>query len=482
MLGTFVPKDAQVEALRRSLDHYERFRNHLGFDGFAYFMEQGLGKTGTSYADFLRFVEMGKVQRMVVFCPNSFKGGWVEEAEKWGMNVQPYIYTPENAKYISSAIRKGFDKPPVLIVNYEASRTEAARDLIGQFGAERRVFGVADESIQLKDFDSQQTKSVLDLGKSMAITRILSGKPTTQGPHDLWAPLRFAKQLNGQMFHPFKTAFCRMGGFKNKQVVGVQNEDILAMRIDPHIFRATKDEWTDLPPKIYTMRDYVMTPEMKSMYKQMEDEFILWFGDGENVSVDQAITKYIKLAQIQCGFIKDEDGKVHMLVSPDKNPRIKLLREIIEDEIVGKVTVVYRHRVVFDILMEAFSKYNPSFIRGQMSSTEIEDQKRIFNNDPRSRIMFLQTKAAKYGHTLLGLPNREDHCSSQIFFENTYSLDDRSQIEDRSHRYGQLGEVMSYFDLIGTSLDRSAVKALQRKEDIFQAIFQLIGRRPLGST
>jgi hypothetical protein len=80
------------------------------------------------------------------------------------------------------------------------------------------------------------------------------------------------------------------------------------------------------------------------------------------------------------------------------------------------------------------------------------------------------------------LPNREDHCSSQIFFENTYSLDDRSQIEDRSHRYGQLGEVMSYFDLIGTSLDRSAVKALQRKEDIFQAIFQLIGRRPLGST
>lgn len=481
MLGRFVPKDAQVEALRRSLDHYNRFRNHLGFDGFGYFMEQGLGKTGTSYADFLRFFDMGITQRMVVFCPNSFKGGWVEEVEKWGMNINPIIYTPDNAKYIYSAIRKGFTKPTALLVNYESARTETARDLVRKFGEDRRIFGVADESIQLKDPDSAQTKSILDMGKSMAITRVLSGKPTTQGPHDLWAQMRFAKQLNGYTYYPFKSAFCKKGGFKGKQVVGVMNEDILAARIDPHVFRATKAEWTDLPPKVYTMRDYVMTPEMNAMYKQMEQEFVLWLNENEYVSVDMAITKYIKLAQIQCGFIKDEEGKIHMLVPPDKNPRVKLLREVIEDEVVGKVTVVYRHRVVFDILMDAFAKYNPTYIRGQMSPTEIEDQKRIFNNDPRSRIMFLQTKAAKYGHTLLGLPQREDHCSTQIFFENTYSLDDRSQIEDRSHRYGQLGESMSYFDLIGTPLDRAAVKALQLKEDLFQAIFSLVGRRPLAT-
>jgi len=283
------------------------------------------------------------------------------------------------------------------------------------------------------------------------------------------------KQLEGFMFHPFKNAFCRMGGFKMKQVLGAQNEDVLSERIDPHVFRALKTDWTDLPPKIYTHREYDMTPEMKAMYRQMEEEFVLWL-QNETVTVDAAITKYIKLAQIQCGFIIDEDGKTHMLVPPERNPRLRVLKEIIEDEIVGKVTVVYNNKVVFDILMEALAKYNPSYIRGQMTSEGLTEQKRIFNNDPNSRVMLLQTKAAKYGHTLLGLPERENHCSTQIFFQNTYSLDDRSQIEDRSHRYGQLGRSMAYIDLVGTPLDRNAVRALQRKEDVFQSVFSLLRR------
>lgn len=468
-------KGAQRAAIVASSDHYDRFRADDGSDGFGFWMEQGLGKTRTTLADFSEFVAREKVQRMVVFCPNSFKGGWSEEIEKWGMNIEPLIYSPDNEKYVRAAMRRGFSKPPALIMNYEAVRGEKAQSLLRDFSEGRNVYGAADESIQIKDPDSAQTKAVLEMGKMFRITRTLSGKPQTQGPHDLWAQMRFMKQLNGFKFYPFKNAFCRMGGFKMKQVLGSQNEDVLAERIDPHVFRATKADWTDLPPKVYTHREYEMTPEMKAMYRQMEDDFVLWLQD-ETVSVDAAITKYIKLAQIQCGFIIDEDGKVHQLVSHDRNPRLRALRDIIENEIVGKVTVVYNNRVVFDMLMEAFAKYNPSYIRGQMDPAGITEQKRIFNEDPTSRIMFLQTKAAKYGHTLLGLPDRENHCSTQIFFQNTYSLDDRSQIEDRSHRYGQLGESMSYIDIIGTALDRDAVKALQRKESVFQSVFSLLRR------
>lgn len=464
----FEPKGAQSEALRRS----------KGKRGFGYFMEQGLGKTSTTYQDFLDHALDYDLTRMVVIAPNSFKGGWADEASKFSFPVTPLVFESGNDSYLRSTIRRGFNTRPCLIVNYEAVRSQSTRDLIRHFVGDRRGYIVADESIKLKDPSSDQTKAALEIAKEFEFSRVLSGKPMAQGPHDLWAQMRFAKQLNGKSYYPFKTAFCKMGGFKMKQVTGAQNEDILAELINPHVFRATKAEWTDLPPKVYTMREYRLTPAMQSMYNQMEEDFVLWLSGNENVSVDAAITKYIKLAQIQAGFIIDEEGKTRTLVEPSKNPRLNVLEEIIRDEVVGKVSVVYNHKVVRPMLYERFSRFNPTHISGGMTTQEIEDNKRKFNEDPTCRIIFL-TKAAKYGHTLLGGPEVENHCSTQIFYENTYSLDDRSQIEDRSHRYGQLGDSMSYFDIIGTKLDRNAALALQRKESVFQAVFSQLGKRKL---
>lgn len=468
----FEPKGAQAAALKRS----------RGKKGFGYFMEQGLGKTGTTYQDFLDNALDYDLTRMVVIAPNSFKGGWAEEAQKFSFPITPIVAESGNISHLPSYFRRGFNTRPALIVNYEAIRYQSTQDLIRTFLGDRRGYLAADESIKLKDYQSDQTKAALEISKWFDFSRILSGKPMAQGPHDLWAQMRFIKQLDGFKYHPFKNAFCRMGGFKMKSVLGAQNEEILAERIDPHVFRATKAEWTDLPPKVYTHREYSMTPDQKKMYRQMEDEFVLMmsqFTGDENddpVAVDQAITKYIKLAQIQAGFIIDAEKRVHTLVEPSKNPRLNALEDIIRDEVVGKVSVVYNHKVVRPMLYERFAKYNPTHISGGMTPQEIEDNKRKFNNDPTCRIIFL-TKAAKYGHTLLGGPEPENHCSTQIFYENTYSLDDRSQIEDRSHRYGQLGESMSYYDIVGTPLDRDATRALQRKESVFQAVFQHIGKR-----
>lgn len=472
-MSNWKPYGAQTEALRRA----------KGRKGFGWFMEQGLGKTSTSYGDFLENVAEGNVDRMLTFCPNSFKGGWREEVEKWGFNVEPIVYEAGNPREYLARFRRGFSKPPNLIINYESARTDDAQQVIRAYIETNRGYAVADESIKLKDPKSAQTQAVLAAGQMFEYTRVLSGKPVTQGPHDLWAQMRFIKQLEGRMFYPFKTAFCKMGGFKMKQVVGAQNEDILAELIEPHVFRATKAEWTDLPSKSYTVREYTMTPAMKSMYRQMHDDFILWLNDEENVSVDAAITKYIKLAQIQCGFIIREDGTIVELVEPSKNPRLAALKEVIGDEIRGKVTIPYSNKYVFSQLSEALSKLGVTYIRGGMSPEEINEQKKLFNTRREYMVMLLQTEAAKYGHTLLGLPEPEYHCSTQVFYQNTYSLDSRSQIEDRSHRYGQLAgtegfqEMMSYFDLVGTPLDRDAVKALQRKESVFQAIFQHIRNR-----
>lgn len=454
----------------------EALKASKGRTGFAYFMEMGLGKTLVTYMDFLEHVAEREVTRMVVVCPNSFKGGWKDEAAKWGLKVDVHVYESGNIHMNNAFLKKKYDRPPVLVINYEAIRSHTAQMYIQRFIHDRNCWITFDESIQLKNNKAAQVKAALTLAKGFKFRRVLSGKPMTQGPHDYWGSIRAIDKTN-MNYYAWRTSFCRMGGYMQKQVVGAQNEDILAEIIRPHAFFATKAEWTDIPEKMYTQRGYKLTPEMDRMYRQMHNEFVLWIEENDYVSVDAAISKYIKLAQIQCGFIIREDGSIQELVDPDANPRVALLKEIIETELTGKVVIAYHHKYSLVMLSKALEKYFPANISGGMSEAEIRAEKDKFNNHANCRVMLAQIRASKYGHSLLGGTKPNDRCSTFMFFENTYSLDDRSQVEDRIHRHGQTQSCL-YIDLFGTDLDRRVNAALQRKENVYQNVLRAVKERP----
>lgn len=440
--------------------------------GFAYWMEMGLGKTFTALTEFEFLVHEGKATRMVVICPNSFKGGWVAEIEKQNIPVDPWVY--ESGANNEPFLKKIFTKPPVLIINYEAIRSESTQDYIKAFIFKRKAMIVFDESIQLKNNKAAQTKAALLLAKEFKYARILSGKPMTQGPHDLWGQMRAIGELNQYNFYAFRGMFCRMGGYLNKKVLGAQNEHILASLIDPHVFRATKEEWTDLPPKTWTTRDVQMGDKQRHQYRTMEKDFVTWLSEEEVVTVDMAITKHIKLAQIQFGFLIDEEGKINELVEPSANPRINAIKDMLENEVTGKAVVVYHHRYAGQVLFSQLHEYDPAMIKGGMEDAEISGARYHFNEDASCRVILIQTTAGRYGHTLIGSDNG-GRCNTMIFAENTWSLDTRSQLEDRIHRIGQVGTCL-YVDMVGSSLDRRIVQALQMKQSVFDAVMQHIGR------
>lgn len=459
--------EVQKEALRRS----------AGRRGFGYFMEMGLGKTLTAQSDFLNQVDTGNSDRGLVVCPNSFKGGWVEDTNKHKLGINQCVWD-SGSTHMAAWLRRDSNAPRQLIINYEAIRSPDVMRFLELYFKDRAVFTSFDESIQLKQYDSQQTLAGIEVGKMSRFIRMLSGKPTSQGPHDLWGQLRAMRELQGVNYFAFKGRYTTSGGFRGKKVTGVKNEDQLQQLLEPLAFYAKKEDWSDIPPKLFTQREYKMTKEMQSMFDSMYNEFVLWFSDDEFVEVDAAITKYIKLAQIQAGFIIDETGKVHELVAPKNNPRIKLLRDIVDNEVVGKTLVPYVFKYTRETLMTAFADLNPAYIKGGMTSEEIEHQKRRFNEDPNCRIMFLQTRASKYGHTLLGGAEPQNRCSTMVFYENTYSLDDRSQIEDRNNRWGQTADHCLYVDLVGTIVDGNMTKSLAEKEDLFQTVFNPLRTRP----
>jgi SNF2 family DNA or RNA helicase len=455
-----------------------------GKPGVGFFMEQGLGKTLTALAEFSAYqpwrredgldYNPNRADRMIVVCPNSFKKGWVEEIEKHGFRYISMIYRSSQKTDAGKFLAlQGQNSPPVLIINYEAIRRLDVLKAVRLWASKGKTYLAVDESIQIKGHRSRQTKALHALAAVCAWRRILTGRPQSQGPHDLWGQLRVIGLFPDTNFYAFRGAFCVMGGWQMKEVVRAQNEEILARMMAPVVFYAKKKDWLpELPRKDATIREYKMTGEQKKQYDQMESSFLLYLENNKAITVDVAIAKFEKLAQIQTGFIYDEDGTVHQLVEPDHNPRLKLLEQILSEEIEGKVCIVYRHRPVFDILKNLFGTAEVAWIKGGMHPQEVEAHKSAFNTNQKCRVILLQAEASKYGHTLLGGPGPDDKCRTMVFFENSYSADTRDQIEDRIHRRGQTGERVLYIDFSGSDLDRRIVKALQRKDELYKSVFK----------
>jgi SNF2 family DNA or RNA helicase len=441
--------------------------------GVGWFLEQGLGKTLCALAEFEGYTLTGEADRMIVICPNTFKEGWIDEIEKHGFQFDAHVFQSSKKKKAAEFINlKGRNRAPVFILNYEALRMPNVLKAMTMWAERGRTYLVIDESIQIKGNRSEQTKAVHRLTPVCTWVRCLTGRPQTQGPQDLWGQLRAIGLFEGRNFYAFRGAFCVMGGWQMKAVVDAKNTEQLALIMKPVVFQAKKKDWLpSLPRKDFTIRDYQMSTEQLRQYASMEHDFLLAIEQGY-VTVDVAIAKYEKLAQIQTGFIYDQSGDVHELVRPAENPRLKLLQQLLDEEVEGKVCIVYRHRPVLDLLIRALVSHDCAWIKGGMKPADVEDQKRRFNTDPHCRIILLQAEASKYGHTLLGGPGPDDLCRTMIFFENSYSADTRDQIEDRIHRRGQTGERVLYIDLSGSPLDRRIVKALQRKDALYRSVFK----------
>jgi SNF2 family DNA or RNA helicase len=442
-----------------------------GKPGVGWFMEQGLGKTLTALAEYGALHQAGAVDRMIVVCPNTFKQGWIDEMDKHGFRFHTHVFESSKKNSAANFLTGSYSLPPVLIVNYEAARMMNVLTALVRWAQAGKCYLAIDESIQIKGHKSAQTKAAHALAMTCRYVRLLTGRPQTQGPHDLWGQLRAIGLFRQQNFWAFRGMFCVMGGWEAKEVVAAQNTELLAEIMRPVVFQAKKKDWLpELPRKDMTIRDYRMSGAQKKQYDQMEEEFLVEIESGY-VTVDVAIAKYAKLAQIQTGFVYDEHHTAHQLVEPEDNPRLALLLQILE-ETEGKICVVYRHRPMLDFLCRALRKYDCAWISGGMKPEETSEQKARFNENPNCRIILLQSEASKYGHTLLGGPGPDDLCRTMVFFENSYSADTRDQIEDRIHRRGQTGERVLYIDLSGSDLDRRIVKALQRKDAMYKSVFK----------
>jgi len=480
------PREVQLEALRRSFYGYSLRNSKEGPEepvvlrpdlmpakGWGHLMEMRLGKTPTILNEFELFRQNHDFERLVVFSPNQYKEDWALEAEKYGSSVPLFPYYQTKLGKAQEAFRKakgalGF------VVNYEALQYDKTLQFLEEVLDERTLL-VGDESISIKNRQSLFFKGAMRVRQMVKVTRIATGLPMSQGPTDFYAQGRFIGMYNGLNFFAYRGRYCVMGGFKGKQVKGIKNEEQLQSEIEGSAFVAKRKDWgTQSGAEHYTVR-LDMAPEQVGPYNEMNKDLITMVenqrGELEEISAEQVVGKLMKMQQISSGFVYNERGEAIDIMDPEKTPKLKSLLWMLENEIEGKVVVPFHYTKSGDLLMRVLEKYNPAYILSQQAMKKMGldyvEEKARFNGDKNCRVVIGNLATMKYGHDLTG--QEGDRCATMFFFENNYSLDNRTQVEARNTTAFQ-DWTNVYLDPYCSQVEKRAIEALTSKRSLVEAV------------
>jgi len=454
------------------------FRDSWHRECYALFMEMGTGKSKIVVDTIALLQEVGEINTVLIVAPKGVFHNWVrkeipthlpDRIEHSVCAWQPNItqkYRDEFQAFINS------DKLKIFVMNVEAFSTpkgaETAAWFAKKFGEKGMM--VVDESTAIKNRKANRTKAIVAAGKFFTYKRLLTGSPVTKLPMDLFSQCLFLgdNYLGYPNYYAFQGRYAvvqrrSMGHRSFQQIVGFQRLDELNLKLDDFSSRVLKKECLDLPEKVYIRREVELTSEQKNLYRQMSKLALAQLQDGSLVSTNNVLTQIMRLQQICCGFVRDDDERTRELSSN----RVQELLNVCE-EIDGKAIIwaTYVHDI--EKICEVLSKeYGPDSFGAFYGATAQDERQRIVeefqNPDSPMRFFVGNSRTGGMGITLT-------EASTVIYYSNNYDLEIRVQSEDRAHRIGQKNNV-TYIDLVSPrTIDEKILTALQNKQNIASTV------------
>ena len=311
----------------------------------------GLGKTLLALTEFAGFARDKICTRMVVIAPNSFKSGWRTEIRKHGFDFDVHVYEASKHAKAVAWLEKGFTKPPVLIVNYEAARLDKTLELIEAFATRKPTVLVLDESDRAQEQSGQADQARPRHGAAVRPRPPAHRPADDAGAARPLGPAPGHRRLRPQLlrFPQHLLPHGRLAGAPDHRRAerGPAPGDHGAARLPGREGRVAREPAAeDLHHPDLRPRSQVGT-EIRTRWRPPSSSGS-GAAEGPRTAPSRsrvAIAQYQKLLQIQCGFVHDEGGIVNWLVEDKDNPRLALLDEVLEG-VTSKVAIVYSHRAV----------------------------------------------------------------------------------------------------------------------------------------
>ena len=439
---------------------------------YAYFMEMGTGKSKVLVDNMAMLYDKGKINGALIIAPKGVYRNWYSQEIPNHLashiDHKTVLWTALTSKTKDKEYQQLFKVDldlHILIMNVEAFSTKKGLEFATRFLNCHNSLVAVDESTTIKTPTAKRTKAILALGKLAKYRRILTGSPVTKSPLDLYTQCGFLDEelLGFGSYYSFRNRYAVMrnanfGGRRVQLIAGYQRLDELAKILKPFSDRVLKEDCLDLPEKTYIEREVELTSEQLQTYSTMKAAALASL-KGKRATAPHVLTQLMRLHQITCGHLKNDDDTITEL----KSNRVSSLLDLLE-EVEGKVIIWANY--VYDIkhIVAAIAKkYGEDSIVQYYGAIPSEMRQKYIETfqDPESKARFFvgNPQTGGYGITLTA-------ANTVVYYSNGYDLEKRLQSEDRAHRIGQK-KAVTYVDLITPkTVDEKIRKALRKKINI----------------
>lgn len=434
------------------------------------FMDVGTGKS-TVLANLVRY-KMNterEILRTVIFCPIVMTKTWKDEllastnipAEMIGV-----ICGDKNKrlKLLNN------DKIKVVLINYEATRSEEIDRVLNEFKPE---IVVLDESQMIKSRTSKTYKKIMKLSKHAKFKYILTATPIGNNAEDVWAQLMFldAGETYGSRFYDFKGKY-----FINKNEGWTSanafpswsfNESLIGEfkeRLTRNTITLEAKDCLDLPELVTAQIKVEMSPEQAKHYKEIKNDLITFIdenrAEGGVMVVKNALTKLLRLNGIISGFMTLEDGTIFRF---KQNPRIDALMGAVEGMAPHKVLIFAVFSANYEDIRKGLEKRKIEFVEitGEVSTKKKHDAvDKINDMSNKCRVCLIHPKSGGAGITLTA-------AKYSIFYSRGFSVTNDIQSRGRNYRVGSidLHDTIFHYDIVTPeTIDETILYSLMHKK------------------
>lgn len=471
---------------------------------YALFWEMGLGKSKLILDVASHLHSQGKINNLVVLAPNEVYQNWLSD------EVPAHLAAP----HIGMAFPKGNSDHDVMkqlifldpqyeptklrfmCISYDSIATLRGLEYTQKLLTMYKSMLVADESTAIKSTTAKRSKHAKQLAELADYRWIATGTPVAQSPFDIHSQIEFLSPDFWAVYglrstSAFKNTFGvfklrAFSGRKFRELYSYKKLDKLHDILQPISSRLLKEDSTvKLPPKIYATRRFQLLPEQQMVYNELKTEFQAELDTNIYLEAPLAIVRLTRLQQIASGFVTVEEqvstetktieaseGQLSLnvnviktekklldLVPPDKNPRLKLLLELLEECAQNKVIVWCRFRRDVDLICDTLGKKCVRYDGKVSRKDRITALERFKDADDPARVFVGNMHAISRGLTLI-------IAKTVIYYSNSFSLEKRLQSEDRNHRIGQDQSVLIIDISAEGTVDNRIIESLRNKFDI----------------
>lgn len=421
----------------------------------ALFLDMGLGKTVVTLTRLKELIyEEFSVYKALVIAPKRVaEDTWSRECAKWdhlkALRVVKVMGTPKQRE---KALAQDAD---IYVINFE--NVVWLIDYLGPNWPFNAV--VIDE---LSGFKSPQAKRWRVLKRVIKLSDNvigLTGTPAPNGYMDLWPQIYLLDggARLGRTITEFRTTYFRPGAHKGHIVYEWKlcpgAKDRIDAKLSDLCLSMSKEDWIDLPPKLYNTVEVRLNREERLLYDQFQRDRVLPLLGGEVATLDSMDTAIAgptaaavsnKLLQMANGAVYDDRQNVFHL----HDEKLAALAELTQTCAGQPLLVFYSYKHDLSRLKTWFP---------QAKELEGPEDITAWNE---GRIPMLLAHPASAGHGL----NLQDGGHIVIWFGLPWSLELYQQANDRLHRQGQQNPVIIHHIVCADTLDERVLAVLEDKD------------------